>query len=197
MKKLLAIFLLTLALVACGEPEEIEETALDLYAWVVEDGEIVCRALEQGVVYQSAWETYVLPEGTGCYNYSLTAETNGTLQVTAPDGGVKFGWGEVQQNITIYQTGVDHTYQNYRGGTFTFWFEQLQAEETWERASYPPDGTSRIITLSAWEGDNAELTGDPRVTVTMRLVYDRERQEKEMHYTLEILSIERTTLVYW
>ncbi|MBQ8397437.1 MAG: hypothetical protein IJX53_04455 [Clostridia bacterium] len=197
MKIKLTILLLVLVLVSCDAPPEIEETTLDLYAWVVEDGDIIYRALEQGVVYQSAWETAVLPEGTGCYNYSLTAETNGTLQVTAPDGGVNFGWGEVQQNITICQTGVDHTYQNYHGGTFTFWFEQLQAEETWERASYPPDGTSRIITLSAWEGDNAELTGDPRVTVTMRLVYDRDRREKDMHYTLEILSIERTTPAYW
>lgn len=54
MKIKLTILLLVLVLVSCDAPPEIEETTLDLYAWVVEDGDIIYRALEQGVVYQSA-----------------------------------------------------------------------------------------------------------------------------------------------
>lgn len=207
------VFLLCLVfLFGCNE--EVEEMTLSLSTYVVENNEIVFKELEPNVKYTIAAENLLVsrfetdgkvaadPEIT-VYGNPLTVYSNGTVRVSAPAGGIMFSYGHEEVVDHIFFSPAAQSAETYtmRGkGEFTY--QIMPTNEELTDAGIISIGVSRIFTVEVYEGNKYDVEGQPRMVVTLRVVYEGNGEKKltdtkSFGYTLEILSVEYPQPIYW
>ncbi len=213
-----ALLCLLLMVAGCGA-EDISEMALELYAYVVIDGEIVYEKLQPGIVYDSALEALLLGDTIisdatytgGVYGDPVTIVTNGTARICSPDGGMIFGYGGAPT--------AEHVYLNWPedpGVDFTLRGEGIvnvgirYTDEEREGLLHPwdmPVGVGRTFVIEVYDTPKLEAEGAPRVVMTVRYTYKgfgKFENKPRYHpdtlrdgYSIEILSIEHMPPTYW
>lgn len=216
--RVLALLCLLPLLLGCGA-EDIPETTLELYAYVVIDGEIVYEKLQPGIVYDSALEAMLIGDKIildtmytgGVYGDPVTVETNGTARIYSSDGGMIFGYGGAPMAEHVYLNWPEDPGEDFtlRGeGTVNVGIRYTDDEREgllnpWDM----PVGVGRIFVIEAYDTTKLEVEGTPRVIMTVRYTYKGfgEYENKPKHnpdtlrdgYSIEILSVEYSPPAYW